>query len=329
MIMFCIALVAKAFVIQKTIDPNIMLSESLDDEADKAQKLILQKGKMPKFKYLLLWAYRKKCPLSSMDVEEAQRIIKFKFKKGEGSLLVFLLNKIRDLLQDKRNKYLSCESKLSENDMVLSIFYLNMIDQLKVLEVYVEQALDTWSLQSITAAVEACLIRGWCGDGDMCSEYSSRFLQFKPLANEKLEECQNKIANLTKTMNSRKRNYDNKNKYRNRDRDNFNDYSLRNGGNRRGRGSRGRSRGGRGGRNNINKTDRTPVPYQGGPGTPPPNECIDGTQLRKVYYFCDKFQINACIWGDDCRYVRGHFCSFCGGPKHGRLNCKQRPAAWA
>ena len=304
-----------------------MLSESFAGEVNKAAELVLHKGKMPEFKYLLLWAYSKKCPLSSMDTKEAQRIIKLQLKNNDGSLLVLLLSKLRDLLQDKRNQFELAGSVINAYEKLLDKFYLSMIGQLKVLEEYVQQALDSWSVTSLACAIEACLQRGWCGDGDMCAEYTARFFQFKPLSNEKLEKCESKINSLLNA---------NKNKF-NRNK-NYNDNGNYN--NNRGRGST-RSRGSRGGRgrynpnrNNNNRNyptdnDRKPVPFQGGPGTPPPHECIKGTKLRKVYYFCDKFQIDACFWGNDCRYVKGHFCSYCGGPKHGRGNCPSRPADWS
>ena len=136
-VLFClcvlyVALVARAFVLQNTIDPSIMLSESFAGEVNKAADLILHKGKMPEFKYLLLWAYSKKCPLSSMDTKEAQRIIKLQLKNNDGSLLVLLLSKLRDLLQDKRNQFELAGSAIDNYEKMLDKFYLSMIGQLKV-----------------------------------------------------------------------------------------------------------------------------------------------------------------------------------------------------
>ena len=302
-----LAMVARAIVMQKSIDSETVMSEAYDIRADQTGDQLLHKGILPKFKNLLLWSYKRSCGQASLNVTEADRRVKMRLKQNDVNLLVELLHEIRELLQEKRESW---ENKnINDYEKQLKIFYKSMIDQLQVLKEYVKQAGESWTVDSLTDAVEACLYEGWCGHGDMCKEYTNRFLKLKPIANQKLAKLESQINTMKKQnvklqqqqQKSFKSNYG---KTKTRPKSRSTTFSR------------------------TRKSKGIPVPFEGGPGVPPRNECILGTNLRRIFEFCDKFQVNKCFWGEKCFFYTGHLCSFCGDKNHGRLDCPKRNPNW-
>ena len=311
---------------QNAIDPEIMLSESYSIQADQAGEQLLHKGKIPHFKYLLLWAYKRSIAPTIMDVNEAQRRLKLKLKQNDVKILTDLLYELRELLQAKQNSWDGIQ--LNNYEKSLKPFYKSMIEQLQMLKDHVKQAGKNYTIQSLAGAVEACLRQGWCGDGDMCKEYTRRFLKLDPVANTQIAQVESRLNSLQrendklkqqqkstfdkmKTLSNAK-NYHNKNKH-------FNDFPKPSRKRRNEKENKSKGR----------KSNKTPIPFEGGPGIPPRNECIPGTNLRRVYDFCDGFQIDNCLYGDKCYWKRGHLCSYCGSDQHGRRSCRLRDPTWA
>ena len=182
--------------LKKLIDPQIMLSKSLQSQADKVGEKLLHFHVMSPFKYLLLWVYVKKCTLAKMNNDAAQRLVKLRFKSDDGKLLVKLIVEIRKHLQNKRNEFENNSGKINDYEKMLDYFYKCMINQLNQLEPIMENAIVSWTVQSLAVVLAGCLQRGWCGDGNMIAEYNRRITQLHPIAREKIEKLESKLTNL-------------------------------------------------------------------------------------------------------------------------------------